>query len=65
MWRKQLACRQLSEEKRAVKEIAFDLGFGSVSAFSTAFRRELGVSPSEWLAEYQARLEDKLEKLDD
>ena len=61
MWRMQLACRKLAQEKESVKEIAFDLGFGSVSAFSTAFRRLQGVSPSEWLIRHKATLKDRLQ----
>jgi AraC-like DNA-binding protein len=30
---------------KAVTEAAFDLGYSSVSAFTFAFRKELGVSP--------------------
>lgn len=60
MWRMQLACRQLTEEKPSIKEIGLSLGFGSVSAFSSAFRRQLGVSPQKWREDYLARLEDKL-----
>lgn len=37
----------LRETRRTVSDIAFDLGFASVSSFSRAYRRRMGYSPSE------------------
>lgn len=34
--------------ERSIKEVAFDLGFSSPSAFSTAFRSAVGISPREY-----------------
>ncbi|MBJ3816153.1 AraC family transcriptional regulator [Shimwellia pseudoproteus] len=46
-WRVQLAAKALRTTQQPVKTIAFALGFGSKSAFSTAFRRIYGVSPAQ------------------
>jgi AraC-like DNA-binding protein len=47
--RRQLAERELGG-KRSVSEIAFYLGFSSVSAFGRAFRRWYGILPTEYRA---------------
>lgn len=44
-WRMWLARDALRSTKRAIGELAFELGYESESAFSTAFRREIGCSP--------------------
>jgi AraC-like DNA-binding protein len=44
-WRMSLAKDALRTTDRAVGELAFELGYASESAFSTAFRREVGCSP--------------------
>jgi AraC-like DNA-binding protein len=51
-WRRQchimLAIERLSQGK-AVQTVAFDLGYESAGAFSTMFRKTLGVSPAKYL----------------
>lgn len=44
-WRMALAKDELRRGTRSVSEIAFAVGFQSVSAFSTAFRRAVGCPP--------------------
>jgi AraC-like DNA-binding protein len=44
-WRMSLAKDALQTTDRAIGELAFELGYESESAFSTAFRREVGCSP--------------------
>lgn len=44
------ARRLLFHTRQAVKEIAFDLGFEDASYFTRFFRRETGVTPSEYRA---------------
>lgn len=44
-WRMSLAKDALLTTDRAIGKLAFDLGYASESAFSTAFRREVGCSP--------------------
>lgn len=39
------AARLLSEPRRSITDIAFDVGFGDLSNFVNAFRRAAGVSP--------------------
>ena len=45
-WRMALAKDKLREGRQTLSEIAFAIGFQSPSAFSTAFSRAVGVSPS-------------------
>src|SRR5258706_2139403 len=42
------ACRQLAASERSVTDIAFDAGFSSHSHFTAAFRRVLGVTPTQY-----------------
>lgn len=44
-WRMRLAARALAEGKRSLIELALSLGYNSQSAFSHAFKREIGRSP--------------------
>ncbi len=54
--RMNLACRMLAETDTPLKAIAFDLGFASPSAFSTAFRLHSGISPREYRRELRHSL---------
>ena len=47
-WRMALAKDKLRYEKRALEELAFEIGYQSASAFSTAFRRQTGHSPRDF-----------------
>ncbi len=55
-WRMQLAQHALRDAETRVGPLAFRLGYTSESAFSNAFKREVGVSP----LRYRARLRDEL-----
>jgi AraC-like DNA-binding protein len=55
-WRMLLAQRALRDENVSIGSLAADLGFGSDSAFSTAFKREVGESP----LRYRYRMRDEL-----
>lgn len=46
--RMRLAAQQLAMGKKSVSTIAFELGYQSVSAFSTSFRRVMGNAPKEY-----------------
>ncbi len=52
--RHQLAMRYLGREGASVKVIAWRLGFSSPEAFSRAFKRWTGRSPSQFRAEHRA-----------
>lgn len=43
--RMRLAMRRLSRENQSVESVAAQLGYGSLAAFSRAFKRTVGVSP--------------------
>jgi AraC-like DNA-binding protein len=45
-WRMQIARKRLQTENETVGQLAFDLGYGSEAAFSRAFKRVHGYSPS-------------------
>jgi AraC-like DNA-binding protein len=47
-WRLQLAARHLRSSSATLAEIADQIGYGSEAAFSRAFKRHTGSSPSEW-----------------
>lgn len=38
----------LSDNNNSIKEVAFDLGFESISSFSNFFKKQTGISPSEY-----------------
>jgi AraC-like DNA-binding protein len=44
-WRMLLAQRALRDEHVRIRSLAAELGYASESAFSTAFKREVGESP--------------------
>jgi AraC-like DNA-binding protein len=47
-WRMQLAAGMLSEGQANVAAVASEVGYGSEAAFSRAFKRLVGLSPSDW-----------------
>lgn len=47
-WRLQTA-QQLMQQGQSIQQAAHAVGYGSASAFTRAFARELGVSPGVWL----------------
>lgn len=51
--RLQRAAEMLAEGKVGVTQVAYDVGFGSQSHFSTVFRRHFGVSPRDYAAKRQ------------
>ncbi|WP_268921065.1 helix-turn-helix transcriptional regulator [Marisediminicola senii] len=53
-WRMLLAQRELRDSDTRVGALAFTLGYSSESAFSSAFKRHLGESPTS----YRLRLRD-------
>jgi AraC-like DNA-binding protein len=48
VWRLQAAKRSLRETRKTIAQLAEEVGYGSDEAFSRAFRREFGSSPSRW-----------------
>jgi AraC-like DNA-binding protein len=49
-WRLQLAARRLRTTSATMAEVADSVGYASEASFSRAFKRHVGVSPSEWRA---------------
>ncbi len=47
-WRMNIACRLLGETERSLAEIAQDVGYSDVAAFSRAFKVLIGLSPAHW-----------------
>ena len=47
-WRMQVAAHKLRENRTAISQIAFDVGYESEAAFTRAFRREMGTPPAAW-----------------
>ena len=50
--RRELALNYLKDREIQISELAFLLGYSEISAFSRAFHRWLGMSPSEWRRGY-------------
>lgn len=47
-WRMNVASRLLGSTQRPVSEIATDVGYENLAAFSRAFKRHIGVPPAAW-----------------
>jgi AraC-like DNA-binding protein len=47
-WRLHLAADLLHSSRRSLAAIAADVGYESESAFSRAFKRQLGAAPAAW-----------------
>ena len=47
-WRMETAKVQLRETPKSIAQVAYGIGYESEEAFSRAFKREVGVSPSHW-----------------
>lgn len=58
------ACRLLEERKEAIRisELAYAVGFGDPKYFSTCFKREFGVLPTEYLEQLLRKNNAPLEK---
>jgi AraC-like DNA-binding protein len=50
-WRMQIASRLLTQSSATLASVALDAGYESDAAFSRAFKRAVGVSPSVWRRE--------------
>jgi LacI family transcriptional regulator len=50
------AKRELAQTERSLKEIARDVGFGEAMRMYEVFRRELGVTPSQYRRERQGQI---------
>jgi AraC-like DNA-binding protein len=47
-WRMQLAATLLASTTMSLAEIADQVGYGSETALSRAYKRSVGVAPAEW-----------------
>ena len=47
-WRMETAKIQLRETRKSIAQVAYTIGYESEEAFSRAFKREIGMSPSPW-----------------
>jgi len=47
-WRMQLASRMLADGGAKVRAVAEAVGYDSEAAFSRAFKKHTGLSPSDW-----------------
>ncbi|MBK5009754.1 AraC family transcriptional regulator [Pseudomonas sp. S60] len=55
-WRMHMASKALRLSNEPIKSMAFRLGYGSESSFSTAFRRIYGLPPSSYRDEHQSKI---------
>ena len=49
-WRMSIASRMLEKNQRSIEQIATDVGYESLAAFSRAFKRHVGLPPAAWRA---------------
>jgi len=47
-WRMNIACRELASTQKRVDQIAVEVGYESLAAFSRAFKKHVNVSPAMW-----------------
>lgn len=47
-----MACKLLTEKKLNVSETAYELGFVDPRYFSSVFKKEIGMSPSEYVRKH-------------
>jgi AraC-like DNA-binding protein len=47
-WRMQIAAKRLADPSAKVAAIAHEVGYESEAAFSRAFKKVVGRSPSQW-----------------
>jgi AraC-like DNA-binding protein len=57
-WRMLIAQRALNGGETRVGALAFELGYSSESAFSSAFKKNVGLSPAHYRAHYRAHLRE-------
>jgi AraC-like DNA-binding protein len=55
-WRMQVAAKQLTETNAKVAAVANAVGYDSEAAFSRAFKKVTGRSPTEWRSNHNALL---------
>ena len=60
-WRMRLAQRALRESEPPVSVLAHELGYASESAFSTAFKREVGIAPKHYRSSLLRGPSDRVE----
>jgi len=54
-WRMNVACRNLASARDGIEQIAAEVGYESLAAFSRAFKKHVGLSPAAWRAQELAR----------
>jgi AraC-like DNA-binding protein len=54
-WRLQLAARHLETSRKAIIQVASDVGYESEAAFNRAFKREFGVPPARYRKQHETR----------
>ena len=52
-WRMNVAARLLSDTQKPLSDIAFEVGYESLAAFSRAFKKHVDVPPAQWRKEHQ------------
>lgn len=58
-WRMMLAQRALADDETRIGSLATRLGYASESAFSNAFKRQIGVSPAAYRRQLRAGREEE------
>ena len=51
------ACRLLLEKTTSIADVAFMVGFSDAKYFSLSFKKEFGMTPSQYIAEHRKKQE--------
>lgn len=57
-WRIRVACTQMSTSKESIEQIAENIGYQSVAAFTRAFRKVVGTNPGQYRRQLLIRSEE-------
>lgn len=57
-WRMNVAGRLLDDSQQSISEIAADMGYENVAAFTRSFKRHLGVTPAAWRLRHSGLVEN-------
>lgn len=58
-WRMNVACRKLALARKGIDQIAVEVGYESLAAFSRAFKKHVGLPPAVWRERQLSRMHSR------